>query len=39
MIRTLSLDAVQKAESGHPGLALRDAIKAIFMDARHNPQN
>ncbi|MFL6227631.1 MAG: transketolase [Pyrinomonadaceae bacterium] len=41
-IRTLSLDAVQKAESGHPGLPLGMAPSAYVLWTkflRHNPQN
>jgi transketolase len=41
-IRTLSLDAVQKAESGHPGLPLGAAPLAYVLWTRflrHNPQN
>jgi transketolase len=41
-IRTLTLDAVQKAESGHPGLPLGAAPMAyVLWDRflRHNPQN
>ncbi|HVQ40379.1 MAG TPA: hypothetical protein VMS31_22750, partial [Pyrinomonadaceae bacterium] len=41
-IRTLSLDAVQKAESGHPGLPLGAAPMAYVLWTRflrHNPQN
>ncbi|MCA1593121.1 MAG: transketolase, partial [Acidobacteria bacterium] len=41
-IRTLSLDAVQKAESGHPGLPLGCAPLAYVLWTRflrHNPQN
>ena len=41
-IRTLSLDAVQKAESGHPGLPLGAAPMAYVLWSRflrHNPQN
>ncbi len=41
-IRTLSLDAVQKAESGHPGLPLGMAPTAYVLWTRylrHNPQN
>lgn len=41
-IRTLSLDAVQKAESGHPGLPLGAAPMAyVLWDRfmRHNPRN
>jgi transketolase len=41
-IRTLSLDAVQKAESGHPGLPLGTAPLAYVLWTRflrHNPQN
>ncbi|HSS22550.1 MAG TPA: transketolase [Pyrinomonadaceae bacterium] len=41
-IRTLSLDAVQKAESGHPGLPLGAAAMAYVLWTRfmrHNPQN
>ena len=41
-IRTLSLDAVQKANSGHPGLPLGMAPAAYVMWTkflRHNPKN
>ncbi len=41
-IRTLSLDGVQKAESGHPGLPLGCAPMAYILWTkflRHNPQN
>jgi transketolase len=41
-IRTLTLDAVQKAESGHPGLPLGMAAAAYVLWTRflrHNPQN
>ncbi|HEV2911763.1 MAG TPA: transketolase [Pyrinomonadaceae bacterium] len=41
-IRTLSLDAVQKAESGHPGLPLGAAPMAYVLWTRflrHNPRN
>ena len=41
-IRTLSLDAVQKAESGHPGLPLGMAPAAYVLWTkflRHNPRN
>jgi len=41
-IRTLALDAVQKAESGHPGLPLGAAPMAyVLWDRflRHNPRN
>ncbi len=41
-IRTLSLDAVQKAESGHPGLPLGAAPMAYVLWTRflrHNPLN
>ncbi len=41
-IRTLSLDAVQKAESGHPGLPLGAAPMAYVLWSRflrHNPRN
>jgi transketolase len=41
-IRTLSLDAVQKAESGHPGLPLGMAPSAYVLWTkflRHNPHN
>jgi transketolase len=41
-IRTLSLDAVQKAESGHPGLPLGMAPAAYVLWSkflRHNPEN
>ncbi len=41
-IRTLSLDAVQKAESGHPGLPLGAAPMAYVLWTRflrHNPKD
>ena len=41
-IRALSLDAVQRAESGHPGLPLGAAPMAYVLWTRflrHNPQN
>ena len=41
-IRTLALDAVQKAQSGHPGLPLGAAPMAYVLWTRflqHNPQN
>ena len=41
-IRTLSMDAVQKAESGHPGtpMALAPAAYVLWMrHLRHNPRN
>ncbi|MBV9576998.1 MAG: hypothetical protein JO057_00260, partial [Chloroflexi bacterium] len=41
-IRTLSIDAVQKANSGHPGLPLDAAPMAYVLWTRfmhHNPQN
>jgi transketolase len=41
-IRTLALDAVQKAESGHPGLPLGAAPMAYVLWTRflrHNPRN
>jgi transketolase len=41
-IRTLTLDAVQKAESGHPGLPLGAAPMAYVLWSRflrHNPKN
>ncbi|MCA1608801.1 MAG: transketolase [Acidobacteria bacterium] len=41
-IRTLSLDAVQRAESGHPGLPLGMAPAAYVLWTkflRHNPKN
>ena len=41
-IRTLSLDGVQKAESGHPGLPLGMAPAAYVLwtrHLRHNPKN
>ncbi len=41
-IRTLSIDAVQKAKSGHPGLPLGAAAMAYVLWTRHlrfNPKN
>lgn len=41
-IRTLSIDAVQKANSGHPGLPLGTAAMAFVLWTRflrHNPQD
>src|SRR5688572_4326858 len=41
-IRFLSADAVQKAESGHPGLPMGAAVMAYTLWTRHlryNPQN
>ena len=40
-IRTLVADAVQKANSGHPGLAIGAAPMAlsVFKQMRHNPTN
>src|SRR5256714_3391843 len=41
-IRTLAIDAVQKAESGHPGLPLGAAPMAYVLWTRflrHNPKN
>ena len=41
-IRTLAIDAVQKAESGHPGLPLGTAPLAYLLWTRflrHNPKN
>jgi transketolase len=41
-IRTLSLDAVQRANSGHPGLPLGMAPAAYVLWTkflRHNPKN
>src|SRR3989454_6848249 len=41
-IRTLTLDAVQKSESGHPGLPLGMAPAAYVLWTkflRHNPRN
>ena len=42
MIRTLSIDAVQKANSGHPGLPLGAAPMAYVLWQRylkHNPRD
>src|SRR6266508_452694 len=41
-IRTLSIDAVQKANSGHPGLPMGAATMAYVLWTRylrHNPTN
>ena len=41
-IRTLSMDAVQKANSGHPGTAMALAPLSYVLYTRimrHNPQN
>ncbi|MGB9418490.1 MAG: transketolase [Acidobacteriaceae bacterium] len=41
-IRTLSIDAVQRANSGHPGLPLGNAAMAFVLWTRflkHNPKN
>ena len=41
-IRTLSMDAVQKANSGHPGLPMGAAPLAYALwtkHLRHNPKN
>ena len=41
-IRTLTLDAVQKAQSGHPGLPLGAAPMAYVLWTKflqHNPRN
>ncbi len=41
-IRTVSIDAVQQAESGHPGLPMGAAAMAYTLwqyHLRHNPQN
>src|SRR5246127_4128865 len=41
-IRTLSIDAVQKANSGHPGLPMGAATMAYVLWTRHmryNPRN
>jgi transketolase len=41
-IRTLSMDAVQKANSGHPGTAMALAPLAYVLYTRimrHNPSN
>src|SRR5260370_10036279 len=41
-IRTLAIDAVQKAESGHPGLPLGAAPMAYVLwqkHLRHNPRD
>ena len=38
-IRTLSIDAVQKADSGHPGLPLGAAPMAYVLWQRHLKHN
>ena len=41
-IRTLSIDAIQKADSGHPGLPMGAAPMAYALwtnHLRHNPRN
>jgi transketolase len=41
-IRMLSIDAVQKANSGHPGMPMGAATMAYILwtrHLRHNPQN
>ena len=41
-IRTLSIDAIEKANSGHPGLPMGAAPMAYTLwtkQLRHNPQN
>lgn len=41
-IRALSMDAVQKANSGHPGMpmGMADIAEVLWMDfLKHNPQN
>ena len=41
-IRALSMDAVQKAESGHPGapMGMADIAEVLWNDfLRHNPAN
>ncbi|MCH6566245.1 MAG: transketolase, partial [Proteobacteria bacterium] len=41
-IRALSMDAVQKANSGHPGgpMGMADIAEVLYSDfMRHNPQN
>ena len=41
-VRTLSMDAVQKAKSGHPGMPMGMAAAAYVLWTRflqHNPRN
>ena len=41
-IRALSMDAVQKANSGHPGapMGMADIAEVLWRDyLKHNPQN
>ena len=41
-IRALSMDAVQKAKSGHPGapMGMADIAEVLWRDfLKHNPQN